>query len=67
VIALLVLDEQLPALAWISLFALVPGLFAYRGAFKYGHELGRQPQYLAANVVVTLLTPLLLAVAIYFG
>lgn len=50
----------------LSLMALLPiplALFALRGAIKYGAAIGQHPQYLAANVAVTLLVPLLLAIA----
>jgi len=63
----LILSHQLPALAWIAIIPFVPGLFAFSGAVKYKQKIGQQPQYLAANVIATLLTPLLLAVSIYFG
>jgi len=63
----LILDQRLPALAWLSLLALAPAVFAYSGARKYGNTIGQQPQYLAANVASVLLTPLLLALSIFFG
>jgi hypothetical protein len=37
-------------------------LFSLSGAFKYGADIGSHPQYLAANVVVTLKTTLLLGI-----
>jgi len=66
-IALLIIQQQLPALAWIAMLPLAIGLFAYSGARKYKNKIAQQPQYLAANVAATLLTPMLLAIAIYFG
>ncbi len=66
-IAFLIVQQQLPALAWIAMFPLLIGLFAWSGARKFKGDIASQPQYLAANVAATLLTPLLLAIAIYFG
>jgi hypothetical protein len=39
-------------------------LFSLSGAFKYGADIGSHPQYLAANVVVTLKTTLLLGISL---
>ena len=67
VIAYMVLNQQLP---WSSLFALLPlllGFFAYSGAIKYRANIAQHPQYLAANVGVALLTPLVLSFSIYFS
>jgi len=66
-VAGMIVQQQLPTLAWIALFPLFMGLFAWRGARRFKQQIGQQPQYLAANVAVTLLTPALLAVSIYFG
>ena len=66
-IAFLIVQQQLPTLAWIAMFPLLIGLFAWRGAVRYKRDIARQPKYLAANVAATLLTPVLLAIAIYFG
>lgn len=66
-IAAMIVQHQLPALAWIAILPLFIGLFAWRGARRFKQQIGQQPQYLAANVAVTLLTPMLLALSIYFG
>ena len=53
-----------------SLTAILPMVFAfvaYKGAVQFGKSIGEHPQYLAANVLATLLTPLFLAVSISFG
>ncbi len=50
-----------------SLIALVPlplAVFALYGARKHGENIGCFPQYLGANVLVTLLTPLLLGISL---
>ena len=49
-----------------SLMALLPvplALFSLSGAFRFGDQIGSQTPYLAANVVVSLLTPVLLGVS----
>ena len=63
----MIVQQQLPPLAWIAVAPLLIGLFAWRGARRFKQQIGQQPQYLAANVAVTLLTPVLLAISIYFG
>jgi len=62
-----VLTEQLPMLSLIALLPVPLALFSLYGAKKYGAAIGRFPQYLGANVAVTILTPLLLAVSIVYG
>ena len=48
-----------------GLFLTMPlALFTLRGAIKYGASIGQHPQYLAANVAVTIFVPLLLAIAL---
>ena len=66
-IAVIVLSVALGYLPMLSLIALIPmplAFFSLSGAFKYGGDIGKHPQYLAANVVVTLLTTFLLGVSL---
>ena len=56
-----------PKPALIALAPLLLAVFAFRGAEKYGILLGQHPEYLAANVVATLLIPLLLGLALLFA
>lgn len=59
-----VLTGHLPIL---SLFALLPmplAFFAFYGAVKHGETIGSYPQYLGANVAVTMLTTLLLGISL---
>ena len=66
-IAVIVLSVALGYLPMLSLIALIPmplAFFSLSGAFKYGADIGKYPQYLAANVVVTLLTTFLLGVSL---
>ncbi len=53
-----------PAAAWLTLIGLAPGAVAVRGAFVQGAALGEHPPYLAANVICTLLSPLILALTL---
>ena len=64
VIVVAVVRGYLPMLSLIALIPIPLALFSLNGAFKYGADIGRHPQYLAANVVVTLLTTLLLGVSL---
>ena len=63
IIAYVVL-AYLPVLALIALLPTPLAFFSMYGANKYGETLGFHPQYLGANVAVTLLVPLLLGVSL---
>ncbi len=52
-----------PEQSWMALLPLPAGLYALSGAVLYGDNIGSSPQYLAANVMVCLFTPLLLGLA----
>ncbi len=54
----------LPKLSLIALLPMFMAFFSLYGAIKHGKNLGSFPQFLAANVAVSLLTPLLLALSI---
>ena len=55
---------QLPMLSLIALLPMPLALFALYGAVKHGAAIGNYPQYLGANVAVTILTTLLLGVSL---
>jgi 1,4-dihydroxy-2-naphthoate octaprenyltransferase len=59
-----ILVERLPMLSLIALLPMPLALFSLYGAIKHGATIGRHPQYLAANVAVTLLTITLLGISI---
>jgi 1,4-dihydroxy-2-naphthoate octaprenyltransferase len=59
-----VLVGQLPVLSLIALLPMPLAFFSLFGAVKHGATIGNFPQYLRANVMVTLLTPLLLGISI---
>ena len=54
----------LPRLSLIALLPVPLGLFVLYGATKHGEMLGDYPQYLASNVAVTMLMPILLGFSI---
>jgi len=56
-----------PALGFIALLPMPLAFFSLTGAIKHGETIGNFPQYLGANVAVTILTPLLLGVSIILG
>ena len=66
-IVIYVLTGYLPALSLIALFPMPLAFFSLYGAIKYGATIGNAPQYLGANVAVTILTPLLLGISIIMG
>lgn len=57
----------LPVLSLLALLPMPLAFFSLYGAIKYRAGIGNFPQYLGANVAVTILTPLLLALSISFG
>lgn len=66
-IVVYVLTDYLPALSLIALLPMMLAFFSLHGAVKYGKTIGKYPQYLGANVAVTMLTPLLLGISIIIG
>mgnify|MGYP001816871745 FL=1 len=66
-VAVIVSSVVLDYLPMLSLIALIPmplALFSLSGAIKYGANIGSHPQYLGANVAVSILTTLLLATSL---
>ncbi len=66
-IVIYVLIGYLPALSLIALLPMPLAFFSLYGAIKYGETIGNYPQYLGANVAVTILTPLLLGISLIAG
>lgn len=62
-----VLTDHLPALSLIALIPMPLAFFSLYGAIKHGETIGKFPQYLGANVAVTILATLLLGISISFG
>ena len=59
-----VMTGLLPVLSLIALVPMPLAFFSLRGAIKHGAAIGKFPQYLAANVAVTIFTTLLLAISL---
>ena len=59
-----ILTGNFPMLSLISLLPLPLAFFSLYGAIKYGETIGNFPQYLGANVAVTILTTLLLGISL---
>ncbi len=56
-----------PGLSLIALLPVILSVYAVKGAFIHAENIGTHTQYLGANVIATLLTPLLLGISIVFG
>ncbi len=67
VIVIYVILDLLPMLSLIALIPMPLALFSFSGALKYKQDIGDHPQYLGANVAVTILVPLLLSISIISG
>lgn len=63
----MVLLEHLPWMALLALLSAPLGFYAWLGARKHGENIGDFPQYMAANVAISLLFPLLLSVALFIS
>lgn len=61
VIAAGVISHWFPLWSLLALLPLALNLIAYKGARSLGKDIGQQPQFMAANVVSSLLTPAVLA------
>lgn len=59
-----ILTGHLPMLSLIALLPMPLAFFSLYGAVKYGESIGDFPQYLGANVAVTILTTLLLGISL---
>ncbi len=62
-----IINQELPTLSILAILPAFMSLFAYSGALKYKSDIAKHPEYLGANVTASLLTPLLLAIAIIIG
>jgi len=56
-----------PGLSLIALLPAALSAYAFKGALKHAENIATHTQYLGANVGATILTPLLLGIAITFG
>ncbi|MDK2776713.1 MAG: prenyltransferase [Pseudomonadota bacterium] len=56
-----------PLWSLLSLLPLALGVIAWQGARKLGDKIGEQPQFMAANVGTTLLTPAVLGLSLLLG
>ena len=59
-----ILLGYLPTLSALALFPPLLCFYALSGAIKYGEQLGDYPNYLAANVAATILTPIILSISL---
>ncbi|HUW25673.1 MAG TPA: prenyltransferase [Gallionella sp.] len=66
-ILLYIIKGYIPNLSAIALIPMIFSVFALIGAVKYTSRIGDFPQYLGANVVAAILTPLLLGISIING
>lgn len=67
VIVLSVMMGWFPSWSLLALLPLVLGVIAWQGARKLGDKIGEQPQFMAANVGATLLTPAVLGLSLLLG
>ena len=58
------LAGNFPLLSSVSAIAVLPAFFVFSGAVKLGQHIGKEPKYLAANVIVAVLTPVLLGISL---
>jgi len=63
-IVISILLGGLPSLSWLALLPMPLAFFSLYGAVKHAEEIGSYPQYLGANVAVTVLVPFLLGLSL---
>ncbi len=63
----LVVNNLLPNISLLALTPMPLALFSLSGANKHGNKIGHYPHYLAANVAVTLLVPLVLSISLIYS
>ena len=62
-----ILADLLPQFAVLALLPMPLGLFAWHGARRHGERIAENPRFLAANVMLTLSSPALLAIGLVLG
>lgn len=62
----LVITKHLPTLALFTILPMLLSYFSIMGMIKLGKNIAMQPQFLAANVACSLLTPLVLGITLLF-
>ena len=62
----LVITAQLPTYALLSILPMLLGYISIIGMIKLGKNIGSQPQFLAANVACSILTPLVISITLLF-
>ena len=67
IITAAIVSGDIPALSLIAIVPMPLAFYALYGAIRHGKAIGEHPQYLGANVAVTLTTPLLLGIALILG
>lgn len=67
VIAGLIVTGKISLLGVIALIPMALASFSLTGAIRYSSRIGEFPEYLAANVAASVLTPFLLGIAIIAG
>ncbi len=60
---LLVYQQRIPLWCLVALLPMMLYLISFKGALNFGKQIGSQPPLMAANVIATLVTPSLIAVA----
>lgn len=67
IIIIYIVLGYLPTLSLIALLPMPLAVFSLTGAVKYGGEIGQHPQYLGANVAITIMVPLLLGISMVYS
>ncbi len=63
----MIVCNMLPLLSAIALLTLIPAWMSAQAANKYQQNIAQHPQFMGMNVMVTLLTPTLLALSLLFA
>lgn len=59
--------QYLPELCLIGLVTLIPALFVCSGAYRHADDIQKLIPFMGINVIITVVTPLLLAMGLFLG
>lgn len=59
--------QRLPPLSLMGLFTIVIAVPAFAGAYRHGENIKKLMPYMALNLVISILTPVLVAIGLFVG
>lgn len=66
ILVYLITTDQLPIYTLLAILPMSLGYVSIAGMIKLGKDIAEQPQFMAANVACSILTPLVLSITLFF-